>query len=262
MRISFGMGVASPLCLGARPMPGGLIRPGDVGLWLDPSNLGSLSQDSAGSVPVTAVGQAVGRIADRARCGAHALQAMPGQRPVLAQQAGRLCLAFDGVDDGLATVPVAWNSDAVTLVAAVRKLSDTAAGCVVELGTNASSAAGFGLFAHLTAGTSYGVRSYGSASAGLNGSGLAAPWSGVVTLSADSSADMLTMRLNGVQTGATAANQGDGGYGSQALNIGRRNGASLPFNGLLFGLFAVNRLLSPTELALVESWMQRQAGLA
>jgi hypothetical protein len=44
--------------------PAALFANGEVGGWYDPSNLSTLFQDSAGSIPVTAVGQTVGVMLD------------------------------------------------------------------------------------------------------------------------------------------------------------------------------------------------------
>lgn len=55
----------------------------EQGVWYDPSDLSTLFQDSAGSTPVTAVEQPVGRILDKSGRGNHATQATSGSRPVL-----------------------------------------------------------------------------------------------------------------------------------------------------------------------------------
>lgn len=70
---------------------------GEQGVWYDPSNLSSMFQDSAGTIPVTALGQPVGRILDQSGRGNHATQAMAAARPLLQQDAyGKRNLAFNG----------------------------------------------------------------------------------------------------------------------------------------------------------------------
>ncbi|MDP4032400.1 MAG: hypothetical protein Q8P60_06025 [Pseudorhodobacter sp.] len=89
--------------------PGLLFVNGEVGAWYDPSVLTSLFQDAAGSVPVTAPGQPVGRISDLSGNGLHALQPVSAARPVLETDGVRYWLAFDGVDDYMtAGVPADW----------------------------------------------------------------------------------------------------------------------------------------------------------
>lgn len=58
---------------------------GEQGAWYDPSDMSTLSQDEAGTVPVTAAGQPVGRILDISGRGNHATQATAASRPILAR---------------------------------------------------------------------------------------------------------------------------------------------------------------------------------
>lgn len=69
------------------------------GLLFDPHSMASLFQDAAGTVPVTAVGQPVGRISDLSGNGHHATQAITASRPTLIYENGMYGLEFDGVDD-------------------------------------------------------------------------------------------------------------------------------------------------------------------
>ncbi|GGW22795.1 hypothetical protein GCM10011452_06870 [Gemmobacter lanyuensis] len=59
---------------------------GRQGIWLDPSDFGSMFQDVAGAVPVTAVGQSVALIRDKSGRGNHATQATASRRPVLTRR--------------------------------------------------------------------------------------------------------------------------------------------------------------------------------
>jgi hypothetical protein len=52
------------------------------GLWYDPSNLSSLFQDAAGTIPVTADGDPVGLMRDLSGNGFHATQTSAGNRPI------------------------------------------------------------------------------------------------------------------------------------------------------------------------------------
>lgn len=67
-------------------------------------NTATLFQDAAGTTPVTAVGQSVGKILDKSGRGNHATQGTSPARPMLQQDGnGSYYLAFDGVDDYLRT---------------------------------------------------------------------------------------------------------------------------------------------------------------
>ncbi len=63
-----------------------LFGSGEQGAWYDPSDLSTLFQDSAGTTPVTAVEQPVGRILDKSGRGNHATQATTTKRPVLSRR--------------------------------------------------------------------------------------------------------------------------------------------------------------------------------
>lgn len=69
--------------------------------FYDPADMASLFQDGAGTVPVTASGQPVGRMLDKSGNGRHFTQNMGGPRPTYIENGGLKYLAFDGVDDNL-----------------------------------------------------------------------------------------------------------------------------------------------------------------
>lgn len=70
-----------------------------VGMWYDPSDLSTLFQDSAGTTPVTADGQPVGKMLDKSGNNFHMTQATSSKRPTFKDSGGLRWLDFDGVDD-------------------------------------------------------------------------------------------------------------------------------------------------------------------
>jgi len=68
------------------PMGALLFAASEPGAWYDPSDMSTLFQDSAGTTPVTAVEQPVGRILDKSGRGNHATQATTTKRPVLSRR--------------------------------------------------------------------------------------------------------------------------------------------------------------------------------
>ena len=67
----------------------------EQGVWYDPSDFSTLFQDSAGTTPVTAVGQPVGLILDKSGRGNHATQATAASRPVLSARVNLLTWSED-----------------------------------------------------------------------------------------------------------------------------------------------------------------------
>lgn len=60
-----------------------LFANGEQGVWFDPSDISTLYQDAAGTIPVTGVEQPVGRMLDKSGRGNHASQATTTARPIL-----------------------------------------------------------------------------------------------------------------------------------------------------------------------------------
>src|SRR5574343_1564153 len=79
--------------------PASLFAAGEQGAWYDPSDLSTMFQDRAGTTPVTAAGQTVGKILDKSGRGNHATAPSDAARPVLQVTAGgKYYLDFDGAN--------------------------------------------------------------------------------------------------------------------------------------------------------------------
>jgi hypothetical protein len=104
--------------------PLNLFSAGEQGVWYDPSDFSTMFQDSAGTTPVTAVEQPVGRILDKSGRGNHASQATSASRPVLSARVNQL----------LATATLSTQN--VTTLAATYTLAFSGAGTVTASGTN------------------------------------------------------------------------------------------------------------------------------
>lgn len=167
----------------------------------------------------------------------------------------------DGLDDWLESGVVDMSStDAVTVIAGVTKLSDAAAGIVIESSVNATSNAGaIALYAPDAAAATYEYTSRGTASSDATASGQAAPRKSLLSGVSKISTDTAVLRINGVQAATSATDQGTGNYTAQKFYIGRRGGASLPFNGRIYGVTVIGRLLTDAELSQLEE-LDRQLG--
>lgn len=244
--------------------PAKLFQSGNSGFWLEPSRLASLAQEAAGTQPVTAPGQPVGRVLDQSGGARHATQSTGAARPTYRiDGGGRPYLEFDGVDDWLATNSFDWLTDEVTIVAAIRKRSDAAEGQV----------AGFGLFGDPSAfalqapggnlANKFVAISHGGITtvAATSDAQFIAPVSAVVSMQGKISADINTLRLNGSQVAATSADQGTAAsFGAKPFVIGRRN-TSFYASMDLYGLVAINRTLNAQELMRAERWAAAKCGV-
>lgn len=74
-----------------------LFAGGKQGVWYDPSDLSTLFQDAAGTVPVTTNGNPVGKMLDKSGNNNHATQSVSASRPLYNTEPSRLLL--DKVDD-------------------------------------------------------------------------------------------------------------------------------------------------------------------
>lgn len=116
--------------------PGALFANGKSGAWFDPSDLSTLFQDSAGTMPITAPGQPVGRMLDKSGNGHHAVQSSSTARPVYRSANGQHWLEYDGVDD-LMVLDKALNMNAGQVVAGLVEPAGTTAKTAILSGVMA-----------------------------------------------------------------------------------------------------------------------------
>ena len=238
----------------------------EQGFFYDPNDLTTMFQDSAGTIPVTGAGQPVGLIKDKSGRGNHARQTNSASRPILRQNSstGAYYLEFDGGDDFLQTSNIDFTAtDKVSLFAGVRKLSDAATGIVCELSTSVSNVGTFNLKAPHGAATNFGSESGGSIpyAALCVASGYASPIAKVLAVTNNISGKQSIFRVNSVQAASSVANQGVGNYGNYPLYIGRRGGASFPFNGHIYSLIGVGRLTTNDETTAIEKELAKRTGV-
>jgi hypothetical protein len=164
---------------------------------------------------------------------------------------------FDGSDDSMSTAAINFTAtDKMSVFAGVRKLSDAATGVVVELSaTVASNNGSFLLAAPDGATATFGFDSKGTTQVDAVASSLTAPISRIVTGLADIAGDRATIRIDGVQADQDTGDQGTGNFGNYPLFIGRRNNATLPFNGRDFGIIVVGKAASAGEITDTETWL-------
>ncbi len=233
---------------------------GAQGFAYDLSDASKLYVDSARTVQVATAGDLIGSVSDLSGNGNHASQATGASKPAWQTTYA----TFDGFDDFWSTASLNFTAtDKVTVVAGVRKLSDAETGMILELSQNAGTNTNSFYLANSGATPNWAVNSRGSAApASAVGSTGAAPNTAVVSAQCDISGDSLVIRGNGAQLSRSVADQGTGNYGNYPLYIGRRGGSSLPFNGRIYRMIVIGRLLNATELARAERWCALNTGVA
>jgi len=245
--------------------PASLFAGTTEGAWYDPSDLSTLFQDSAGTTPVTASGQPVGKMLDKSGNGNHAVQATAAKRPTYTEGSGLAWLAFDGVDDAMATAAIDFTgTDQMSVFAGVRKLSDAATGVMAEISADATDSDG--TFAMYNSSNSTvngaGFFSKGTAIAAAYVTvGLVPPANAALTGLGDISGDSSIIRINGIRGEIALQDQGAGNYGNHVLNIGSRNQASLFFKGNLYGLIIAGKMASTDEIASTEAYIAAKTGV-
>lgn len=241
--------------------PASLFAAGEAGFWGE-VNTSTLWQDVARTSPVTAAGQSVQSWMLRTAAGGviYATQSTTGNAPIYQTDGnGRGFLLFDGIDDWLQTPAVNFSAtDKVTVIAGLRKLSDAARAMVVELGPPAVGK--FAIEAPSAPGGNN-ITTVGGGSINIGTSYPAvAPITQVTTILQDIAGDSLIIRGNGAQLGSSSSDQGTGNLANDIVYIGRRGGASLPFNGRLHALIVRGALTSGVTLTNAELWTNARTG--
>jgi hypothetical protein len=229
--------------------------------WYDPSDLSTLFQDAAGTTPVTASGQPVGLMLDKSGFGFHASQSTALARPTFTESGGRRYLVFDGVDDFLVTGTITPGSDKAQVFVGVRKLADNN-GVVAEASVN--SGANNGAIALYTGTTpTWGVTNRGTSALNVaSPSSYASPLTNVLAAIYDISGLNTAIRANGSQVAQSSTSVGTGNYLAYPMYIGRRGGATLPFNGRIYSLivrFATSNMTA-AQIAQAEAWINQKTG--
>ena len=241
-----------------------LFAGGEQGFWYDPSDLSTVWQNAARTIP-GAVDQPVGCIDDKSGRGNNATQSTALSRPILRKSGSLYYLEFDGVDDGLATGTITPDTDKMQIMTGVFKLSDGGKGIIAEHSLTSANAGCFALegpsaalasdFRYVSGG------SLGAAGA-AQATGLASPVTKVVTGLGDIAGDSSIIRINGMQAASSVADQGTGNYTAQVTYLGRRGDTTSPFTGNLYAMvcrFGAN--LTAGQLGQTESWIAAKTGV-
>ena len=242
---------------------GYLFGSGEKGAWYDPSDWTTLFQDSAGTTPVTAVGQPVGKMLDKSGLGNHAAQTTAINRPVLQIDGnGKYYLAFNGTNSSMVTPSIDFSgTDKITVVAGVKKVGASLYQVLLELSTTGANNGSTSIFTQDNTLT-YEYISRGTliSSASTASAAFAAPHTAVLSGIGNISGDASVLRVNGSQVSVNNIEQGAGNYLNAPLYIGARAGTSLFFNGQLYGLVVRGALSTTPQITGAENFMNVKTG--
>lgn len=245
--------------------PALIFSPGAQGVWFDPSDLGTMFQDAAGTTPVTGADQVVGLIRDKSGRGNHASQATQASKPILRNAGALWWLEFDGVDDFLVTASIPFVSAQMATFASIRKVSDAALSVLAESSANIG----------LSDGTFILLAPAGNAQptvlCGFKGTtrvdrtspaNLAAPVTLVMAGIANIAGPSTRLDVNNVTVASGVESLGTGTFLSNPLYIGRRGGTSLAFNGLVYGLVVFGDSMTSADITATQTYLGAKAGLS
>jgi len=250
-------------------VPSELFAAGEKGVWYDISDLSTLFQDSAGTIPVTGDGQTVGKILDKSGNNIHATQATAANRPTYRVDVNGLSyLQFDGVNDSLVSSTLnLTTTDKVTWSSGLYVDSAAAGAVVMEFSANTNT--NTGTF-YLSAPSSVLDHAFG-----LRGNSASPVFAvvsnvpinnqnsdiatGILDIGQATKELELIPRLN--QTTITninwsgAANAGTGNFGSYPLYLGARGGTTAFFNGHVYQVIIRGKTSTTDEIYKTERYI-------
>ena len=248
-------------------LPTDLFAAGEQGVYFDPSDITTLFQNSAGTVPVTAAGQPVGKILDKSGRGNHAIQATAGKRPIWqVDQYGYGYLEFDGVDDFMATSAINLTGTA-RVTASVGLLVDPAkatAGTAICTGGDPNATNGTFLIGapSSTADHSFYLRGTTTIKATMPNAVVGDDiLTGVFDIGQATRELELIPRLSGAVSTSitwTGTNAGTGNFGNQPLYIGSLGGTGTFFQGHIYGIVVRGATSTSTQITNTEDWINRK----
>lgn len=230
---------------------GGVQSPAPITARYDPGDLATLFQDSAGTVPVTASGQPVGRMLDTSGNGYHLVQASGTARPTYMESGGRRWLAFDGVDDWMEAV-ASYNMTAPLQHSIAIEIAAISGG-------NQNVFDGIGnRNAIYIPGGSTSINFYaGSAVPTMSDAGIGVGVPHVLTALFSGASSKLT-----IDTVAQSAMGNPGSSAHDRLRLGTYNGSVGMFGGRFYGMVSSDSVWSAAQQAAVETALGAACGLS
>ncbi len=245
--------------------PSVLLAGGTLGVWYDTTDLSTMYQDTGGTTVINAAGQLVARINPKAGTWAQLQQATMAAQPIVQLDSNsRYCVSFDSVDDkmGTSAFPQMTSTDEVTVIAAIKFRTSTQAPDVFCVG-GVSSPGSYGIIrgtATQNIFTSINRGSITTATLPTTTGIYSGAQNLVVSTMGKISSDYSEIFVNGVSGGVGSGDMGTGGWRTNLnATIGRAFNQSI--DGTVYGLFAINRLLTPSEHTQAVNYFKNLMGI-
>lgn len=249
-----GVGIAASRVSGGFS-PTKLFTGGVVGAWYDPTDIGTLFKDVAGTDPVTADGDAVALMLDKSGNGKHMLQATSGSRPLYK-------IDLNGKPYLYANDPDSWMScanfdlttiNSLSIFAGIQRDSIAAFSVLCELSTAVGSNNGsFYITAPNSVGNNVGFATKGGAIVNVSKTTTDNPLKTTVVCLSDISTPHAEIRVGQLPPVTSSDTQGVGTYptyGNHTLYLFRRAGTSFQFSGRLYNMIIRGASSTEAEIA-------------
>lgn len=243
--------------------PLSLFAAGEKGVWFDPTDISTLFQDSAGTTPVTAYGQKVGKILDKSGNGNHAIQANATLQPTYQiDNEGNPNLTFSGSYTQLVTSAIDFTATAQMMVGmGLNVVGSASAAVALELGADVNSINGSFLIGAPSAVADHSLYLRGTSTiraAVANVSDGDDIIVGLFDISQATKELELIPRLNRVQLSGsqitwTGTNAGTGNFGNLPLYMGARSGGTNPYQGKIYQVIVRGALTNASDIASTEN---------
>jgi hypothetical protein len=242
-----------------------LFTGGVKGVWFDAGDITTLFQDRAGTIPVTAVGDPVGKWLDKSGNGNHATASSDAARPTYQiDTEGNPNVTFiKSPVKQLVTPSINFTGSAQMTVCVGLHVTDTgSAGVAVELGADVNSINGSFLIGAPGATTDHSLYLRGTSTiiARVNnvvdGDDII---TGLFDISQATKELELIPRLNftelsGAQITWTGSNAGTGNFGNLPLYLGSRSGLGTPYGGKIYQVIVRGAASTATEVYQIETF--------
>ena len=243
-----------------------LFAAGEKGAWFDAGDLSTLFQDVAGTIPVTAVGQFVGKWLDKSGNGNHAVAAANNNtRPIYQiDNEGNPNVTFTkSPTTQLFTSAINFTGTAqMTVCVGIHVTDSSSAGIPIVLGSDISSVNGSFLIGapSSTADHSLYLRGTSTLQARVanivDGDDII---TGLFDISQATKELELIPRLNFVQlTGSqitwTGTDAGTGNFGNLPLYIGSNSGLTNPYGGKIYQIIVRGAVSTTTQVYQIETF--------